>query len=174
MRNYLIEGGSGTGKTSVCAELRRRGYHAINGDTELAYQGDPATGEPVAGHSHEHHIWNVEAVRALVADQDAAVTFFCGGSRNFSSFISLFDAVVFLDVDPCTLSRRLDERTEEEWGGRPAERALIERLHETGEDLPTSGTRIDAPGPIECVGDEILRQSAAPGAPSIPADPWSG
>jgi Cdc6-like AAA superfamily ATPase len=41
MRNYLIEGVSGTGKTSVCKELQRRGYYAINGDTELAYQGDP-------------------------------------------------------------------------------------------------------------------------------------
>jgi hypothetical protein len=44
-RNYLIEGVSGTGKTSVCQELRRRGYLAINGDRELAYQGDPTTGE---------------------------------------------------------------------------------------------------------------------------------
>jgi hypothetical protein len=44
MRNYLIEGVSGTGKTSVCNELQRRGYHAINGDRELAYQGDPETG----------------------------------------------------------------------------------------------------------------------------------
>jgi predicted ATPase len=29
IRNYLIEGVSGTGKTSVCNELQRRGYHAI-------------------------------------------------------------------------------------------------------------------------------------------------
>ena len=34
-RNYLIEGLSGTGKTSVCDELQRRGYHAIHGDREL-------------------------------------------------------------------------------------------------------------------------------------------
>jgi broad-specificity NMP kinase len=38
MRDYLIEGVSGTGKTSVCKELQRRGYRAINGDRELAYQ----------------------------------------------------------------------------------------------------------------------------------------
>jgi AAA domain-containing protein len=44
-RNYLIEGVSGTGKTSVCQELRRRGCVAINGDRELRYQGDPTTGE---------------------------------------------------------------------------------------------------------------------------------
>ena len=49
IRNYLIEGVSGTGKTSVCKELKRRGYHAINGDRELAYQGDPETGTPTDG-----------------------------------------------------------------------------------------------------------------------------
>jgi len=41
-RNFLVEGVSSTGKTTVCAELRRRGHHAINGDTEPAYQGDRA------------------------------------------------------------------------------------------------------------------------------------
>jgi broad-specificity NMP kinase len=46
MRNYLIEGVSGTGKTSVCKELQRRGYDAINGDTELTYQGDPELVNP--------------------------------------------------------------------------------------------------------------------------------
>ena len=64
IRNYLIEGVSGTGKTSVCHELRRRGYYALNGDRELAYQGDPKTGKPVDGFAHEHHIWNVDKVRA--------------------------------------------------------------------------------------------------------------
>lgn len=59
-RNFLVEGVSGTGKTSVCHELRRRGHHAVNGDTELAFQGDPATGEPTAGGpSHWHHLWRV-------------------------------------------------------------------------------------------------------------------
>jgi broad-specificity NMP kinase len=75
IRNYLIEGVSGTGKTSVCNELQRRGYHAIHGDRELAYQGDPETGEPTDGFAHEHHIWHVDKVRALVANQDEAVTF---------------------------------------------------------------------------------------------------
>ena len=46
VRNYLIEGVSGTGKTAVCTELQRRGYQAIHGDRELAYQGDPETGTP--------------------------------------------------------------------------------------------------------------------------------
>jgi hypothetical protein len=47
------------------------GYHAINGDTELAYQGDPETGKPTDGSTHEHHIWYVDRVKALVANQHA-------------------------------------------------------------------------------------------------------
>ena len=62
IRNYLIEGVSGTGKPSVCDELQRRGYRAIHGDRELAYHGDPETGEPLDTHGHENHIWNIDKV----------------------------------------------------------------------------------------------------------------
>jgi hypothetical protein len=62
-RNYLIEGVSGTGKSSVCQELRRRGYVAIDGDRELAYQGDPTTGEKTEGCGYEHHMWDGEKVK---------------------------------------------------------------------------------------------------------------
>ncbi len=72
LKNYLIEGISGTGKTIVCDELLRRGYHAIHGDRELAYQGDPVTGEPLDGMTHEHHIWDVDKIRSLVADKSHA------------------------------------------------------------------------------------------------------
>ena len=161
-RNYLIEGVSGTGKTSVCRELQRRGYHAVNGDTDLAYQGDPVTGEPLAGHTHEHHLWDAERVRLLARDKVEEATFFCGGSRNVSQFIDVFDAVFILTVDPDTLGRRLDARAEDEWGGRRAERELIERLHQTGEDLPRDGIAIDATAPLSCVVDEVLRHSARP------------
>ncbi|HEY3870651.1 MAG TPA: AAA family ATPase [Actinocrinis sp.] len=158
MRNYLVEGVSCTGKTSVCKELRRRGYHAINGDRELAYQGDPETGEPTDTATHEHHIWHVERLGAIVADKDEAVTFFCGGSRNFSKFIDLFDGVFVLEVDVDTLNRRLDERSEDEWGGKPEERELVVRLHQSKEDTP-NGIFIDATVPLACVVDEILRRS---------------
>ncbi|WP_457950051.1 nucleoside kinase [Pseudarthrobacter sp. alpha12b] len=161
-KNYLIEGGSGTGKTSVCHELRRRGYHAINGDRELAYQGDPETGEPLAGITgvsvHNHHIWRVDDVKALIADQREAVTFFCGGSRNLAKFIDLFDGVFVLEVDLETLHRRLDGRPTDEWGGRPAERKLIERLYRTREEIPSGGITIDATVSLPRVVDEILRR----------------
>jgi broad-specificity NMP kinase len=161
IRNYLIEGVSGTGKTSVCKELQRRGYYAINGDTELAYQGDPEAGKPTDGLTHEHHIWHVDKVIALVANQDEAVAFFCGGSRNFSEFVDLFDGVFVLEVDLDTLNRRLDERMEDEWGGNQTERELIARLHQTKEDIPKNGIVIDATASVARVVDEIVRQSEA-------------
>lgn len=157
VHNYLVEGVSGSGKTSVGRELEKRGYQVIDGDTDLAYQGDPETGEAIDSAVHEHHIWDVNRVRALASDQHEAVTFFCGGSRNFSKFIGLFDEVFVLDVDLDTLHRRLDQRSAHEWGSKPSERELIVRLHRTREDIPGHGVMIDATSPLEDVVDEILR-----------------
>lgn len=157
VRNYLVEGVSGAGKSSVCKELNRRGYHAIDGDRELACQGDVETGEPVGGASHEHHIWDLGKVQTLVVDQHERVTFFCGGSRNFSKFIEVFDETFVLDIDLETLHRRLDQRPRGEWGSKQSERDLIVRLHQSKEDIPRTGTVIDATPQIADVVDEILR-----------------
>jgi adenylate kinase family enzyme len=171
-RNYLIEGVSGAGKTAVCSELQRRGYQAIHGDRELAYQGDPDTGLPTDGLKHEHsatfisehHIWDVAKVKALVANQEEAITFFCGGSRNFAKFIALFDGVFVLDVDLDTSLRRIDERVAldpTDWGATPAEREITVRLHQTKEGIPKNGMIIDATPPLARVVDEIIRLSDA-------------
>jgi hypothetical protein len=167
IRNYLIEGLSGTGKTSVATELQRRGYHVIHGDRELAYQGDPRTGELLDGSArrqnildvafgHEHHLWDVDKVKSLVADQNHPTSFFCGGSRNFHRFIDLFDGVFVLDVDLDTLKRRLTSRSEDEFGGKPAEQELVVRLHATKESIPNNATTIDATAPLASVVDDIL------------------
>jgi hypothetical protein len=169
-RNYLIEGVSGSGKTAVCTELQRRGYQAIHGDRELVYRGDPETGLPTAPETgtptatwmSEHQIWDVEKVQAFVANQEEAVTFFCGGSRNFAKFIDLFDGVFVLEVDLDTMNRRIDERVAldpTDFGGKPEERELAGRLHQTKEDIPKNGIIIDATRPLEHVVDEILTRT---------------
>lgn len=164
-KNYLIEGVSGTGKTSVCHELIRRGYAAINADRELAYQGDPTTGEKIEDFGpvplspqliHEQHMWDVDTVRHLAANQDDDATFFCGGSRNFDQFIDVFDEVFVLDVDVETLNQRLDNRPDDDWGKRQSERDLILRLHATKEDVPQNGIIIDATQSLASVVDDIL------------------
>lgn len=167
IKNYLIEGVSGTGKTSVATELQRRGYHVVHGDRELAYQGDPETGEPLdaaalqehiadVAFRHRHHLWDVGKVKSLVADRSHPISFFCGGSRNFDRFIKLFDEVFVLDVDLDTLNHRLASRPEDEFGGKPAERDAIVRLHATQEDVPKKAMTIDATAPLPIVVDDIL------------------
>ena len=172
-RNYLIEGVSGAGKTAVAKELQRRGYQAIHGDRELAYRGDPETGLPMAAPQmgiptaiwlSEHHVWDVEKVKTHVANQDVAVTFFCGGSRNFSKFVGLLDGVFVLDIDLDTMNRRIDERVAldpSDFGGKPEERELAVRLLQTKISIPKNGIVIDATASLANVVDEILRLSLA-------------
>lgn len=157
-RNFLIEGVSCTGKTSVYRELRRRGYAAVDGDNELAYQGDPETGSPMEGASHKHHIWDVTKVDALLRNEED-VLFFCGGSRNYAKFIARFDDVFVLDIDRATLEERLDQREKGDWGATPKQRAIVLHLHDTKEDTPQTGTIIDATAPLTAVVDTILRLS---------------
>jgi dephospho-CoA kinase len=177
VRNYLIEGVSGAGKTAVATELQRRGYQAIHGDRELVYRGDPQNGQtltaptdpPTAQWMSEHQLWDLEKVRAYVARHDAPLTFFCGGSRNFANFIDLFDGVFVLDVDRETMNRRIDQRVTldpTDFGAKPEERDLIARLFATKEDIPKNGMKIDATAPISQVVDDILAkcEAAGPGA----------
>ena len=173
IRNYLIEGVSGVGKTTVAEELERRGHHVIHGDRNFAYYGDPKTGEPLdwpplqtevekIAWGYPRWIWPVEKVRALAADRSHAITFFCGGSRNLDQFIDVFDAIFLLDVDIETLNERLARRPEDEFGGRPLERELIRRVRVTGEGLPRAALHIDATGPIARVVDDILSKCGNP------------
>lgn len=156
VRNYLVEGVSCSGKTTVATELERRGHHVVHGDRVLAFQGDPLTGEPVPGFHHEHHVWDVDEVRRIVADHGDLRTFFCGGSRNHARFVDLFDAVFVLELDVATLTERLEERPADEFGARPDERALVLRAHASREDLP-DGVPVDATRPLAVVVDEIER-----------------
>ena len=109
---------------------------------------------------HTHHIWRADDVRALAADRSHRFTFFCGGSRNASRFMDVFDGVFVLTVDVETLGRRLEVRGDDEFGGRPEERALVLRVHATGEDTP-DGVAVDATAPLDRVVDEILERAAA-------------
>ncbi len=165
VKNFLIEGVSCSGKTSVCNELARRGYHAVNGDNELAYWGDPETGEPSLVKAFEHWIWDLEKVSALVADKSQPFTFLCGGNRNHRRFVDRLDGVFILQIDSSTLEQRLSRRSADDWSGSPgvAEAGAREQ-QASGAGLPENGTPIDATVPLAQVVDVILEHARHGGA----------
>ena len=173
VKNYLIEGVSGTGKTAVAEELQRRGYHVIHGDRELKYRGNPETNEPIEEPAHssetdkaewrqKHLCWDINKINAVITDHRVPTSFFCGGSRNRHHFVNKLDGVFILEVDDINeLFRRMDERVARDptdFGGKPEEKDLVARLHATKADIPEEGITIDATAPLERVVDEILEQ----------------
>lgn len=171
IKNYLIDGISGTGKTTVAEELERRGYNVLHGDRELKFRGDPKTGKRVEEPKHKneldkaiwrqkHHIWDLNKVKSVISDNSIPVSFFCGGSRNSSQFIELLDGVFILVVnDIDEIFRRLDERVlrdPTDFGGKPEEKELVAKLHASKEDIPKDGIFINSTQQLNDVVDEIL------------------
>ncbi len=167
-KNYLIEGVSGAGKTTVATELNRLGYQAIHGDRELRYRGDPITGDPIAPEDYEHNpvwmsehqLWDLEKVNSFINNRSEEVTFLCGGSRNYSSFQDSLDGIFILEVDKDTMNRRIDERVAvdpTDFGSKPEERELISQLFDSKQDIPKDGIKIDANRPLKKVVEDILR-----------------
>ena len=62
------------------------------------------------------------------------------------------------------MNRRIDERVAldpTDFGGKPEERELAVRLHQTKDDVPKNGIIIDATAPLARVVNEILGLSNA-------------
>ncbi len=155
-RNYLIEGLSGTGKSSVFDELIRRGCNAISTDRAWAYFADPVTGFPGGPASHENWMWDGQKAVAELECPEPDVLFVCGSSRNRDDFLRYFTKVFNLRIDQDTMRRRLEARTEHDWslGQEGVELMLaLNRLDER----PAGAIDIDATRPLEQVVDELLR-----------------
>ena len=163
VRNYVIEGVSCAGKTTVCDALQQRGYHAVHGDRDLAYWGDPQTGEPSNSKAYEHWIWDLDKVGNLIADQGYELTFLCGGTRNLDRFIDRLDGVLVLEIDTTTLNQRLSLRPDSEWSGSPSAGASNARIqHAKKEYVPRGAIIIDATASIEEVVASILEHCNPP------------
>ena len=157
-RNYLIEGLSGTGKSAVYEELRRRGYHAVSTDRAWAYFAHPDTGHPGGPAHHDNWMWDRATALAELEREDPDVLFVCGSSRNRDDFLRYFTEVFNLRVDDATMRRRLEARTEADWSMGQEGVALALQLNQTDEG-PAGAIPIDAVRPIEEVVDELLRKT---------------
>ena len=158
MKIYLIEGVSGTGKTSVCEELKKRGYKAIEDDEEIAHYADPKTGLPTDEHIPDNWLWNEEKLKNAIGQEGDEPIFICGGAMNQEDFKHHFSKVFTLHIDDETLKHRLLTRTNNPFGKHPDELALMLNWN-TGTvkySEQRGTTLIDATKPVKEVVDEIL------------------
>lgn len=155
-RNYLVEGLSGVGKSSVCEELIRRGYTAISADRAWAYNADPETGMPGGPVGHDTWVWEQSAAVRELEGPDPEVLFVCGSSRNSDLFLPYFRRVFNLRIDDDTMRCRLEARNDEDWPlGQEGVELMLE-LNRKGERL-AGAMDVDATRPLDQVVDELLR-----------------
>jgi shikimate kinase len=117
MSRVLLTGMSGTGKSSVIAELKRRGFAAIDMD-EPGWSVRDAEG---------HQLWCEERLREVLAAEHAGPVFVSGCAENQVKFYPQFSHIVLMSAPADVIKERLASRTDNPYGQRPDE--LAEVLH---------------------------------------------
>ena len=162
-RNYLVEGLSGAGKSSVYEELIRRGYRAVSTDRAWKVPAGPGMDS----------VWDERRALAELERPDPDVVFVCGGGGNRDRFLPLFTKVFNLRIDDDTMRRRLAERTNNDFGKEPGELERMLTLNRLDE-RPVGAIDIDATQPLEQVVDEVLRLADCRiDMNDAPPPPWS-
>jgi hypothetical protein len=146
-RNYLVEGLSGTGKSSVYEELLRRGHMAISTDRAWSH--------------NETRLWNEQRAIGELESDEPDVLFVCGGCRDHDRYLPYFTNVFNLCLDDATLRSRLEQRTEADWSLGQEGVELTLAFNRSGEK-PAGAIDIDATQPLEQVVDEVLRLADCP------------
>ena len=155
-RNYLVEGLSGAGKSSVYEELIRRGYYAVSTDRAWAFHADDDTGLPGGPVRHDNFVWDQQKAVGALESPEPDVLFVCGSSRNRDCFLPYFTKIFNLRIDDDTMRRRLEARTDDDWAlGQEGVELMVE-LNRSDEG-PAGAIDIDATQPLGQVVDEVLR-----------------
>jgi shikimate kinase len=163
----LITGMSGTGKSSVIAELAARGYMAVDADSAeysewVDISGDTsALGSPEWG--DRDWMWREDRIQNLLSTEGADVLFVSGCAANMSKFLAQFDHVVLLSAPAEVIVERLATRTTNAYGKRPEEVARALDLMETIEPRlrRVAGHEINTSAPLDEVVATVLQIGAS-------------
>jgi len=149
MPAVLVTGMSGTGKSTVLAELDRRGHRVVDTDDDR-WSEDVATAD-----GGVERLWREAEIAKLLADSSPSPLFVSGCVANQGRFYPQFAAVVLLSVPEPVLLDRVASRTTNDFGKAEAERDRILRdLHEVEPLLRRgAGAEIDTRRPVTEVAD---------------------
>jgi shikimate kinase len=152
VKRVLLTGMSGTGKSTVIAELAARGYKAIDTDYGNWHEWVTVAGEP-------DWVWREDRIRDLLATEDAEVLFVSGTASNQGQFYRQFDHVVLLSAPTPVIVDRLATRTNNPYGKHPDELARVLGHIESVEPLLRRGAtlEVDTSVPLDQVVETIVR-----------------
>ena len=163
MKRILLTGLSGTGKSTIIAELAARGYNAIDADSpeysewlELPHDSDEL-GSLVEG--NRDWVWREDRIQAILATEDAGVLFLSGCAQNMRKFLPQFDHIILLSAPAAVIVARLATRTSNTYGKRPEEIARVLGQIETVEPLlrRIANYEIDTSVSLSDVVADVLR-----------------
>ncbi len=139
MKNILLTGMSGTGKSTVIHTLAAQGYKAIDADYEGFSKWVPVTddadiaGQPVE--ANRDWVWDEDRMEALLSAEGPDLLFIGGCSPNMGKFMHYFDHVILLSAPTAVISERLLARTNNPYGKTADELTRVLELVETVEPL---------------------------------------
>jgi len=113
----LVTGMSGTGKSSVLAELARRGHRVVDTDGSGWIVEIPTPDGP-------EPIWDRDRIETLLDGHRTGTLFIGGCVANQGAFYDRIDAVVLLSAPVDVVLARVADRTNP-FGSTPANRAKI-------------------------------------------------
>jgi thymidylate kinase len=149
MRRVLVTGMSGSGKSTVLAELSRRGFQVVEADDAPWSEWSEADGG---------YVWREDLIAELLSRDDGGTLYVSGTVSNQGRFYPRFDAVVLLSAPVDVLLHRIDARTTNDYGKRAEERVRI--LSDLAEVEPllraTCTHEIDATQPLAEVVAQLI------------------
>ena len=158
MAIVFITGMSGTGKSTVLAEISRRGLQVVDTD-----DGD-WTLDDVDDDGIPDRRWHRERMAELLRSRSDAHLFISGCVSNQGDFYGEFDAVVLLSCPESVMLQRLTERSTNPYGKSDAERQLILEHLATVEPLlrRRATLELDTQSSVEHVADVIIGLAETP------------
>lgn len=162
MRRVLLTGMSGVGKSTVLAELARRGYRAVDLDCDEWSEWVSVPDDEDAVEPGRDWVWRADRVGELLSVEGEGVLFVGGTSPNQGAFYRLLDEVVLLSAPAAVLAERLRTRTTNDYGKSPEELARVLRLVGTIEPRLRRGAtaELDTSVPLDDVVEAVLRLAA--------------
>ncbi|WP_026423501.1 dephospho-CoA kinase [Actinokineospora inagensis] len=160
----LITGCSGSGKSTVAAELSERGYTAIDADNVIARWLD-RSGSPVwmpddaSATWFDQHTWSWDLtwLDDLIASADTM--YVCGAADNIARAWTRFERVYLLAISEATMLSRVDDQDRlHDFGRRPGQREWIRRWRPRYQDevLALGAIEVDADRDLAAVVDTIV------------------